>query len=164
LFDCAIVLGWRTDNPARPVKALRTPKGGFQTRQEEQIAAFEAKYAIGTQARLLFDLARYTARRRSDLTVMGPQHVGAGRIRVRQLRTDKTLLIPIHPAPARSITGTPTGHLAFITSNRGAPYTKKASAIGFAAAATKLTCRASASMACARPPRGAWTRSARRTS
>jgi integrase len=125
LFDFAIVLGWRTDNPARPVKALRTPKGGFQTWQEEQIAAFEANYAVGTQARLLFDLALYTAQRRSDLTVMGPQHVEAGRIRVRQLKTDKTLLIPLHPALARSIAATPTGHLAFITSNRGAPYTKE---------------------------------------
>lgn len=125
LFDHAIVLGWRTDNPARPVKSLRTRKGGFTTWQEAQIVAFEQRFAIGTQARLLFDLALYTAQRRSDLAVMGPQHVEAGRIRVRQLKTDKTLLIPIHPSLARSIAATPTGHLAFITSNRGAPYAKE---------------------------------------
>lgn len=125
LFDFAIVLGWRTDNPARPVKALRTRKGGFQTWQEDQIAAFEKTFATGTPARLLFDLALYTAQRRSDLAVMGPQHVEGGRIRVRQLKTDKTLLIPIHPALARSIAATPTGHLAFLTSNRGAPYKKE---------------------------------------
>lgn len=125
LFDFAIFLEWRTDNPARPVKPLKTRKGGFRTWQEPQIAAFEAAHPVGTKARLLFDLALYTAQRRSDLAVMGPQHIEAGRIRVRQLKTDKTLHIPIHPNLARSIAETPTGHLAFVVSQRGAPFTKE---------------------------------------
>ena len=125
IFDLAIMLEWRSDNPARPVRALKTRKGGFQTWQEEQIAIFEAAHPIGTKARLLFDLALYTAQRRSDLAIMGPQHIEAGRIRVRQLKTKKTLHIPIHPNLAKSIATTPTGHLAFIVSDRGAPYTKE---------------------------------------
>lgn len=125
LFDHAIILGWRTDNPARPVKSLKTRKGGFKTWQEEQIGIYEIAHPIGTKARLLFDLALYTAQRRSDLAVMGPQHIEKGRIRVRQLKTGKTLLIPIHPRLAQSIAATPLGHLAFITSDRGAPYTKE---------------------------------------
>lgn len=125
LFDLAIVMGWRSDNPARPVKALKTRKGGHRTWQEEQIAVFEAAHPIGTKARLLFDLALYTAQRRSDLATMGPQHVESGRIRVKQLKTDKRLRIPIHPNLAKSIAATPIGHLAFLTSNRGAPYTKE---------------------------------------
>lgn len=125
LFDMAIVMGWRTDNPARPVKALKTRDGGFKTWQEDHIARYEAKWAIGTRERLLFDLALYTAQRRSDIARMGPQHIEAGRIRVKQLKTGKTLHIPIHPNLAKSIAATPTGHLAFIVSNRGAPYTKE---------------------------------------
>lgn len=125
LFDFAILLQWRTDNPARPVKPLKITSKGFRTWQEDQIALFEAAHPIGTRPRLLFDLALYTAQRRSDLAVMGPQHIEQGRIRVRQLKTDKTLHIPIHPNLARSIAATPTGHLAFLTSNRQAPYTKE---------------------------------------
>lgn len=125
LFDLAIFLQWRTDNPARPVRPHKIASKGFRTWQEEQIRLFEAAHPIGTRPRLLFDLALYTAQRRSDLAKMGPQHIEHGRIRVRQLKTDKTLHIPIHPQLARSIAATPTGHLAFVTSNRGAPYTKE---------------------------------------
>lgn len=125
LFDFAIFLQWRTDNPARPVKALKTRKGGFKTWQEPQIAAYEAAHPVGTKARLLFDLALYTAQRRSDLAVMGPQHIERGRIRVRQIKTDKTLFIPIHPNLARSIAETPTGHFAFVAKHTGNAYTKE---------------------------------------
>lgn len=125
LFRFAIVLGWRTDNPATPVRSLKTRKGGFPTWQEEQIAQFEAKHPTGTMARLAFDLALYTAQRRGDLAVMGPQHVESGEIRVRQLKTDALLYIPIHANLAASMAATPSGHLAFITSGRGKPYTKE---------------------------------------
>lgn len=124
LFKFAVLLGWRTDNPAAVVLALPTRKGGFKTWQEEQIAQFEARHPVGTSARLAFDLALYTAQRRSDVCVMGPQHVSNGKITVKQLKTGKTLRIPLHPNLARSIEATPTGHLAFIVSSRGAPRTK----------------------------------------
>lgn len=125
IFDLAILLNWRTDNPARPVKALKTPEGGFKTWQEAEIARFEAAHPVGTKARLLFDLALYTAQRRSDLAAMGPQHIERGRIRVRQLKTSKTLLIPIHPRLAESIAATETGHFAFVAKRNGNAYTKE---------------------------------------
>lgn len=132
LFDYAILLGLRRDNPAKPVKGYRIKGGGFKTWQEEQIEAFEAAHPIGTPARLAFDLALYTAQRRSDVRGMGPQHVKDGRIAVRQLKTDKLLSIPIHHKLAASIAATKTGHLAFIVSDRGAPYTKESFGMWFA--------------------------------
>lgn len=125
LFDYAILLGLRKDNPAKPVRGFRIKNGGFKTWQEEQIEAFEAAHPLGTPARLAFDLALYTAQRRSDVRGMGPQHIEDGKIRVKQLKTGKTLMIPIHPKLAASIAATKTGHLAFIVSERGAPYTKE---------------------------------------
>lgn len=125
LFDYAILLDWRTDNPTKAVKALAVEGGGFKTWQEDQIAVFEAHYPLGTRERLAFDLALYTAQRRSDVRLMGPQHIEAGKIRVKQLKTGKKLKIPVHPMLAESIAATPIGHLAFITSQRGAPYTKE---------------------------------------
>lgn len=125
LFDFAIRIGMRTDNPAKAVKPLKVRSTGYQTWQEEQIEQFEAKWPIGTTQRLAFDLALYTAQRRSDVRVMGPQHVERGKIRVKQLKTGKTLLIPIHPRLAESIAATPTGHLAFLISQRNRPFTFK---------------------------------------
>lgn len=125
LFDYAIILGMRRDNPAKAVRSLKAKEGGHQTWQEEQIGQFEAHHPIGTIPRLAFDLALYTAQRRSDVRVMGPQHVERGKIRVKQLKTGKTLLIPIHPRLAESIAATPTGHLAFLVSHWGRPFTMK---------------------------------------
>jgi len=132
LFDYSILIGMRTDNPARPVRMLKTPEGGHKTWQEPLIELFERKYPLGHPARLAFDLALYTAQRRSDLAIMGPQHIEKGRIRVRQLKTKKAMLIPIHPKLAASIAATETGHLAFIVSSRGAPYTKESFGAWFA--------------------------------
>ena len=132
LFKLAIILGWRTDNPATVISSLATRTGGYKTWQEEQIAAYEAHHPIGTPARLAFDLALYTAQRRSDVCFMGPQHVSQGKITVKQLKTGKTLRIPLHPRLSASIEATPTGHLAFIVSNRGAPRTKESFGTWFA--------------------------------
>ena len=132
LFRLAIELGWRTDNPAKSVAGLRIRSKGFATWQEEQIAQFEAHWPVGTMPRLAFDLALYTAQRRSDVRVMGPQHVTNGSIRVRQLKTGKELVIPMHPRLIESILATKTGHLAFVTSAKGAPFSPKSFGMWFA--------------------------------
>jgi len=132
LFRLAIELGWRTDNPAKSVAGLRIRSKGFATWQEEQIAQFEAHWKVGTVQRLAFDLALHTAQRRSDVRVMGPQHVTNGSIRVKQLKTEKELVIPMHPRLIESILATKTGHLAFITSAKGAPFSTKSFGMWFA--------------------------------
>lgn len=125
LFDFAAKLEWRKDNPARLVRSIQVKNGGYRTWQEEQIAQYEAHWPLGTMQRLAFDLALYTAQRRSDVRVMGPQHVDKGIIRVTQLKTGKTLRIPIHPKLAESIAATPSGNLAFLVRPNGTPFTEK---------------------------------------
>ncbi len=122
LFKFAVQQGWRTDNPAAAVSGLRIRSGGHKTWQEEQIEQFEAKWATGTMPRLAFDLALYTAQRRSDVHIMGPQHVRNGEIAVKQLKTDRSIMIPLHPKLSESIAKTPTGHLAFLLSQKGIPF------------------------------------------
>lgn len=131
LFDFAIILGMRTDNPAKAVRAFKARSEGFRTWQEEQIAQFEAFHPVGTTARLAFDLALYTAQRKSDLRTMGPQHIERGKIKVTQIKTGKPMMIPIHRNLARSIAATPSGHLAFLVSSKGAPFTEKSFGMWF---------------------------------
>lgn len=123
LFDYSILLGMRRDNPAKAVKAPRLKKGGLHTWTEDEIAQFEQKHAVGTNARLALALMLYTAQRRSDVHLMGRQQIKDGRIQVRQLKTGKFLRIPIHPELQKAIDACPSGHMSFIVSNRGAPYT-----------------------------------------
>jgi integrase len=123
LFRFAIKLDWRTDNPAKATRPLKTRDGGFPTWQEEHIALFEAHWPLGTMPRLAFDLALYTGQRRSDVRLMGPQHVQNGEIRVKQIKTGKELWMPLHPNLAASIAAAKIGNLAYIVSAKGAPFT-----------------------------------------
>jgi enterobacteria phage integrase len=54
LIHFAIDNGWRTDDPTLRIKKFG--KGEFHTWTEEEIAAFEAHWPIGSTARLAFAL------------------------------------------------------------------------------------------------------------
>lgn len=123
LFDYAIFLGMRKDNPAKVVKPPKSKSEGFHTWDEDEIEAFEARHPLGSKARLALALLLYTAQRRSDVVTMGPQHVRDGRIRVKQMKTGKELYIPIHPMLGEAILACPSGHLAFLVSEKGTPFT-----------------------------------------
>jgi hypothetical protein len=54
---------------------FKLPKsGGHHTWTEDEIAAFEAHYPVGSKARLALALGLYTAQRRSDVVRIGRQH------------------------------------------------------------------------------------------
>lgn len=122
LFDYAIMLGWQKDNPAKAVRPYKIKGDGIKAWGEEQIAQFEAKHPIGTKPYLAFALLLYTAQRRSDMVVMGMQHIENGLIRVRQLKTDTKLSIPMHPNLTAAIAACPSGHLSFLVNSYGAPF------------------------------------------
>lgn len=124
IFDFAIVMGMRTDNPARVIRGIRTKAGGYKTWQEEQIAAYEARWALGTMQRLAFDLALYTAQRKSDVHRLGPQHDKGGVLDFTQVKTGKDMKIPIHPKLAESIAATKAGQGAYVTTTYGKPFSR----------------------------------------
>lgn len=125
LFDYSILIGMRRDNPAKAVRAPRTTSKGFHTWSEDEIAAYEARWPLGTRERLALALLLYTAQRRSDIVTMGPQHVKDGRIRVKQLKTAKPMLIPMHYKLKEAIESCPSGQLAFLVTDRGTPFVKE---------------------------------------
>lgn len=106
LIHFAIDNGWRSDDPTLRIKKFA--KGEFHTWTEEEIAAYEAKWPVGTTARLAFALLLYTGQRRSDVVMMSWSDVKDGAIGVVPLKTKRTtgvkLWIPIHPALAEALT------------------------------------------------------------
>jgi integrase len=122
LFDFAILMGMRKDNPGRVARAPRSKSDGFHTWSEDEIESFEATHPLGSRERLALSLLLYTAQRRSDIVRMGPQHIKEGRIRVNQMKTGKELYIPMHPRLAEAIAACPSGQLAYLVTARGAPF------------------------------------------
>lgn len=129
LFAWAVENGHLRSNPARDV-ALLKPKvredgqEGFLTWTEEEAAAYEARWPVGSRERLAFDLLVYTGLRRSDIVRLGRQHLKNG---VLTIKTQKSVnsgrpvevSIRVLPALARSIAAADTGILTFLrTMNR----------------------------------------------
>jgi integrase len=126
LMAFAVETGLRPDDPTLGVKRPKIKTTGWQTWTEEDIAAFEAKHPIGTQARLAMTLMLFTGQRRSDIVHMGRHQVRNGAIEVRQRKTGRRLTIPIHPELQAALDLTPSEHLPFLTTARRRPFTSSA--------------------------------------
>lgn len=115
-------------NPARDVPYLRPKRrGGFHAWTVEEVIQYRERHAIGTKARLALELLLLTTQRRSDVVRFGPQHVRAGWIHFTQHkgrnRAPVTLDLPIHAELQRAIEATKIGHMAFLVTAFGKPFT-----------------------------------------
>jgi integrase len=127
LMAFAREIGMRTDDPTFGVKRPKIKTTGWRTWTEDDIAAYEGRHAIGTQARLAMALMLFTGQRRGDIVHMGRQHVRNGAIEVRQRKTGTVLTIPIHAELQTIIDAVPSNHLTFLTTSQGKPFKSAAS-------------------------------------
>lgn len=125
LFDYAILLGMRKDNPAKAVRSVKSKGDGFHEWTEAEIAKFKKKHALGTKARLALEIFLCTAQRRSDAATMGEDPQKPGYVQVRQLKTGTLLSIRIHRDLAAAVAACGERGSIFLVSERGTPYTKE---------------------------------------
>jgi integrase len=119
----ALSVGIISTDPTAGVR-LKLPKsGGHPTWTEDDIAAFEAAYPIGTKQRLALALLLGTALRVSDLTRIGRGHVRDGMLRVTQQKTGAPLSIPITTNLWAIINASPIAEqLLFLVADNGRPF------------------------------------------
>ena len=65
-------------NVARDVMLIRTGSQGFHAWSDAEVEQFEARHPVGTKARLALTLLLLTGVRRSDVVLLGRQHVRNG--------------------------------------------------------------------------------------
>jgi integrase len=86
-----------------------------------------AKVTRASVVDLALDLLVYTGGRREGAVWLGPQHVRNNRVRFRQAknehRTPIDMDIPLHPELETSIAATQSGHLTFLVTEFGRPFT-----------------------------------------
>jgi integrase len=111
----------RPDDPTAGIKLPKVRAGEIHSWTEVEITQYEARHPVGTRARLALALLLYTAQRRSDVVVMGRQHIQDGALAVRQRKTG-LLEIPIHSSLTEILTATPGDHLTFLTTASGRPF------------------------------------------
>jgi integrase len=119
----AVLIGACAKDETIGLKIPRFSSLGHHSWTEADIAQFEAWHAIGTLARLAMALLLYTAARRGDMVRLGPQHIRAGVLTYVQEKTKRRLEIPVAAELAEIIAASPGGHLTFLTTAAGSPYT-----------------------------------------
>jgi integrase len=128
LFRWALKVGLVKSDPTIGVNNPKRKSGdGFPAWTEGDVAAYEARWPIGTRQRVWLDVLLYTGFRRGDAVRLGRQHV---RDRVASIKTEKSgfalgVEIPILPVLAETLAAGPCGDLAFICGERGEPLTKE---------------------------------------
>ena len=114
-------------NPTLGVRKIKYASDGHHSWAPEEIAQYRDRHPLGSKPRLALDLLLYTGGRREDAVRLGPQHVRNGRVRFRQAKNEHRNLIdidiPLHPELEASIAATRSGHLTFLVTEFGRPFT-----------------------------------------
>jgi integrase len=124
MMQFAVSIGMIAVDPTRDIKtSVKTKGDGFRPWGEEEIAAFRQHHAIGSRARLAFELLLCTVQRRGDVIRMGPQHLRDGLLHVHQQKTGERLGLPVLPELQAALDAAPSGHLTFLVTAHGKPFT-----------------------------------------
>jgi integrase len=114
LFAWATEAGHVTTSPCDGVKVVSVATEGFAVWTDEDVAAYRARWPIGTHQRVAFEVLRETGLRRGDAVRVGPAHVRDGVIRLATEKTGERVVIAMTDLLAEAIEAGPTGELTFI--------------------------------------------------
>jgi integrase len=128
LMKHTIALKLRRDDPTRDVKAIKSKnKAGFHRWTDVEIEQFKARHPIGSKPRLAMALGLYFGQARQDVVAMGPQHIRGDVLHWVRMKTEAStgleLFIPVHPELREIIDATASGHLTFLATDFGRPFT-----------------------------------------
>lgn len=129
-WACDPTVALAKGNPARDVKYINTASQGFHTWSVDEVYAYQNRHPVGTKARLAMDLMLMLMVRRSDVVLLGPQMECDGGAAIAwtefkgRKKKPKARILPILPALRASIDATKSGHLAYLTTKYGKPFTR----------------------------------------
>lgn len=125
LFRYAVKVGMIAEDPVARADKVAVPKtGGRHPWSEDDIAAYRAKHALGTKARLAMEIYLWTGLRLADGTQLGRRHIVDGQVVYKQAKTGKVLVLPAAPQLLGAIKATPmTGIETFLVTDYGKPFT-----------------------------------------
>ncbi|CCJ07030.1 tyrosine-type recombinase/integrase [Methylocystis sp. SC2] len=112
-------------DPTAGVKTPRRKTDGHLPWTAADLAAFEARWPLGTRERLIYAVLLYTGLRRGDAARVGRPHVRDGVIRIQTEKTGEWVAIRIARGLAAAIDVGPVGELTFIASEAGRPLRKE---------------------------------------
>jgi integrase len=125
LFAWSLEAGHATANPCEGVKVVSIATEGFAVWTDEDVAAYRARWPLGSHQRVAFEVLHETGLRRGDAVRVGPAHVRDGVIRIMTEKTGERVSIAISETLIEAIEAGPVGELTFIVGAGGKPLVKE---------------------------------------
>jgi integrase len=122
VLDYLISVDELKENPAKLVRYNSIVTEGFHIWTIEEVAQFVEHHKLGSKATLALALLLFTGQRRGDVIKMGPQHVKDGSMRLRRGKNGLEGTIPILPPLQAVIDATQIGHLTYLVTAFGKPF------------------------------------------
>jgi integrase len=147
LFAWAKEAGFVKFDPAGGVKYPALKSGeGFPVWTEEDVAAYEERWPLGTRQRVWLAVLLYTGLRRGDAVRLGRQHVRKEEATIRTQKSGSKIevTIPLLPPLVEALRAGPTSDLAFICGSNGKAMTKESFGNAFSEACRAAGVRKSA--------------------
>lgn len=118
----AIDVGHMDRNPAADVPYIKTGSQGFHTWTQTEVERFKERYPLGTKEYLALCLLLFTGARRSDVVRLGKGMERNGEITYRQQKTGVEVTLPIRPELRQAIDACPSGHMTYLVTQFGKPF------------------------------------------
>lgn len=119
LLSFAVDNNMRSDNPVSRIRSYR--QGTRHTWTEAELAAYEAKWPLGTRERLAYALLLYLGQRVGDTVRMKRGDIIDGAISVVQEKTGAELELPLHPSLLAALRAYPAKGIYLIGDKYGRP-------------------------------------------
>lgn len=127
LFSWAFEGGLIESNPAKDVPLIHTATEGFHPWTEAEVWQFSERHPIGSKAYLAMALLLFTGVRRSDVVGLGRQMERDGWLAFTEVKGRNRLVkareVPILPMLGAAIEACPSGHLTYLVTEFGKPFT-----------------------------------------
>jgi integrase len=124
-FAWALEAGLVSSNPTDGVKVIASSTGGFAPWTDDDVAAYRARWPLGTRQRVAFEILCETGLRRGDAVRIGLPHVRDRVIRLATEKTGERVAIPVSDVLKAAIEAGPVGQMTFIAGAAGKPMTKE---------------------------------------
>jgi integrase len=123
LHNHAVKMDWRRDNPVSATDPIPQQGEGWHCWTDAEITAFDTRWPNGTKERLAKELLQFTALRKSDVLAIGPGHRKSDKLHLRHTKNDSDTIIPMVPSLIAAIDACPSGHMTYLVTQYGKPYT-----------------------------------------
>lgn len=120
--DHCLSLDMLAVDPLVGVKLVPIKSDGHHPWEPEECSKFENHYAVGTRARLAYELLLQVGQSRCDVVRMGRQHVRGGTLSLHRRKTGVPFDVPVMKELQLAIDAMESDHLTFLVTAKGKPF------------------------------------------